>query len=192
MNALQDKKFADLTHDTLSAAYAEWGNDSFAADVEYGELIRDHLKDVSQVLECGSGWTTLIIALSGVPYLALEHNWSWANKVHEALEKLKLRDSVVELPLVEQYGCKWYNDPPLKGEYNLVVDDGPPAGTYNLPQNRYALLPVAGRHMPKGTVILLHNADRSGEAAVARRWLEERPGSTFEMVGVHSGKVVLG
>ena len=54
--------------------------------------------------------------------------------------------------------------------YPLAACDGPPGKTLG---GRYGLLPVLGDRLPAGSVILLDDATRSGEAEVLRRWTTE-------------------
>ena len=59
-----------------------------------------------------------------------------------------------------------------------VVCDGPPSGTVG---GRYGLVPVMREHLRPGCVILLDDAWREDERAVARRWDSEL-GATHEVV----------
>jgi hypothetical protein len=66
-------------------------------------------------------------------------------------------------------GYAWY-DPPLArmpSAFSMVVCDGPPADTVG---GRYGLVPVMRRRLAPGCVILLDDAVREHERAIARRW----------------------
>jgi hypothetical protein len=152
-----------------------WGNEGFSAGPDY---LREALRLVAEargpVLECGSGLSTLLAGIaarrSGVTVWSLEHNPDWHGWVGGELRRFGVGG--VELclaPLRDYIGFHWY-DPPrgrLPSGIRVVLCDGPPGTT---PGGRYGMLPVLGPYLAPGCVVLLDDADRTGERETLRRW----------------------
>lgn len=68
----------------------------------------------------------------------------------------------------------------LPARFSLVLCDGPPGNT---PGGRYGLLPVLGHRLSPSVVILLDDAGRPDERAIADRWTAEL-GGTMTIEGV--------
>jgi hypothetical protein len=150
-----------------------WGNPGFTADVSYLLAVLDYAEgERGQILECGSGLTTLLLALSSPHAVwSLEHMEEWQRHVQTRL-RLAGTEANVLLARLTSYGpFQWYEVPAvLPRELRLVVCDGPPGTT---PGGRYGLLPLLGDRLPKGTVILLDDARRLDEQRVLQRWEKE-------------------
>jgi len=68
----------------------------------------------------------------------------------------------------------WY-EPPLQSmpeQFRLVICDGPPGDT---PGGRRGLLPVMNARLRPGSIVLLDDAQRSGEIEAIRRWHTAHP-----------------
>jgi hypothetical protein len=184
------RNFADLARFTLTVRYlralpahrrptalphlrAAWGNLGFAADLPYLRTVLDYATHArGPILECGSGLTTLLLALAA-PRAAwsLEHMKEWQRHVQTRLWLAGTEANVLLAPLTSYGLFQWYEVPAaLPREFHLVVCDGPPGAT---PGGRYGLLPLLGDRLLKGTVILLHDARRLGEQGVLQRWEKE-------------------
>ena len=157
---------------------AGWGNDGYAARTDYlEEVARRASATLGPILECGSGLTTLLLGLlagrRGVKTYSLEHISEWRARVNKALVRFQIpRVRVYSAPLREYEGFAWY-DPPLAEfpeNFELVICDGPPGDTRG---GRYGLLDVLGERLLPGSVILLDDTERAGEAEVLRRWTRE-------------------
>jgi hypothetical protein len=162
----------------LSNLMRGWGNEGFAANLEYLEAVAEHsVQTCGPVLECGSGATTILLGLlcarRNIPVWSLEHYPEWRGRVSKVIGRNKIRGvHLCSAPLVEYGEFVWY-DPPeeqLPKEFSLVVCDGPPGATRG---GRYGLLPVIGNRLPIGSKILLDDAGRPGEAELIKRWEEE-------------------
>ena len=157
-----------------------WANDGFAATIEYlSEVAKFAATTSDPILECGSGLTTILLGLlagrRGIETWSLEHIPEWRTRVSGLLERAGIRGPGLCLAPLKNYGdFAWY-DPPLGDmprNFGLVICDGPPGDT---PGGRYGLLPILGERLSKGSVILLDDATRPGEAEVLRRWQAEAP-----------------
>lgn len=170
---------ADLVHG--------WGNEAWSPLQEYlAACVRHALVARGPILECGSGLTTLLVGAAaqraGVSLWSLEHLPAWGETVRRCLTRHRL-DSVhlYVTPLKDYAGYSWYA-PPLSAmpdNFSLVVCDGPPRSSWG---GRYGLLPVMGAKLAPDCIVLLDDAARPEEQAVARRWQAESGGS-FETLG---------
>ncbi len=170
----------------LAELISGWGNPGWSAQEEYLRVcITQALRSNGPTLECGSGLSTLLLGVvaqrRGSEHWALEHEREWSVRVRRNLARYGL--SAVRLctaPLKAYDGFDWY-DPPLAqmpSHFAMVVCDGPPSGTAG---GRYGLVPVMRERLRAGCVILLDDAWREDERAVARRWDSEL-GATHEVV----------
>jgi hypothetical protein len=164
--------------DVLPELIAAWGNSGWIAQVAYlRSCIATALSATGPTLECGSGLSTLLLGAvaqqRGHEHWALEHAPEWGERVARGLARYRL-DAVrlCVAPLKTYAGFQWY-DPPLSRmppQFSLVVCDGPPGSTAG---GRYGLVPVMRPYLAPGCVILLDDAEREQERAIARRWAEE-------------------
>jgi len=156
-----------------------WGNEGFSADVAFLEAVARHAATTTgPVLECGSGLTTVLLgALAGrrgVEVWTLEHEPEWYAHSEAALLRHRVPGVHLCLTPLRDYGeFTWYDLllHELPDTFAMVVCDGPPAIT---PGGRYGLLPLLGRALVPGAVVLLDDAARPSEAAVVERWRRER------------------
>jgi len=135
------------------------------------------------VVECGSGTSTLWIALAlrrngSGRVVSLEHSEEFAASTRELLERHGLSDwaQVLTAPLVPVETARgtfpWYEiDPASLGPIDLLFIDGPPAATGK--HARYPALPVLGGQLAQGAVVVLDDAGRDDEREVLKRWLAE-------------------
>jgi len=155
-----------------------WNNDGYVARTGYlSEVARHALTTAGPILECGSGLTSLLLGLlagkRGVKTYSLEHMAEWRDRMNTSLNRCRIPNVQVELvSLKEHDGFTWYDAllATLQPQFALVICDGPPG---HINGGRYGLLPLFGERLPSGSVILLDDADRAGEAEVMRRWQTE-------------------
>jgi hypothetical protein len=164
-----------------------WGNESWSAQDEYLANCLDHaLAAHGPILECGSGLSTILVGAiakkRGQHHWALEHTPAWATKVQRYLSRYKLDSVVLCVKPLKDYGDFCWYDAPLEsmpGDFALVVCDGPPGHTKG---GRYGLVPIMRERLKPGCVILLDDAGREQELAIARRW-ETELGARFTILG---------
>jgi hypothetical protein len=152
-----------------------WGNEAWSALDEYIIACLKHARTTSgPVLECGSGLTTLLMGIvaqrrKGIHW-ALEDSPEWAAKVCRQLKRYKVSSVVVHVAPLKDHGeFRWYDAPlaSMPDGFSLVVCDGPPGSTKG---GRYGLVPVMKGRLKPGCVILIDDAQREAEAAIAKRW----------------------
>ena len=162
----------------LAELISAWGNSGWIAQEGYlRACLSSALSTRGPSLECGSGLSTLLLGVvaqqRGYEHWALEHLPEWQAKVGQHAVRHRLRAvRLCNAPLKHYGSFAWY-DPPLSElprRFALVVCDGPPADTLG---GRYGLVPVLRDHLAPGCVILLDDAGRAEERAIARRWQDE-------------------
>jgi len=164
-----------------------WGNEGWSAQDEYlTHCIARALAVRGPILECGSGLSTILVGSiakqRGQRHWALEHTPDWAAKVQAYLSRYQLDAVVLCVKPLRDYGDFGWYDPPLEsmpGGFGLVVCDGPPGDTKG---GRYGLVPIMRNRLGPDCVILLDDAGREEERAVARRW-EAELGVPFDVLG---------
>ena len=155
-----------------------WGNEGWSASREYltGCLAAAHVTR-GAILECGTGLSTLLLGIiagrTGQKVWSLEHDEAWARRIGTCLTRHGIDSVEVCVRPLRNYGSFHWYDPPLDAlptDFSLVVCDGPPGST---PGGRSGMLPVMRSHLGPGCVILLDDADRAEEQAIAAEWGRE-------------------
>jgi hypothetical protein len=166
------------SRELLSELMAGWGNEGYAANLDYlEEVAKRAVSAAGPVLECGSGATTILLgvlcAKREIEVWSLEHSPEWRARIVELLERSGISGSgVCSAPLVEYGEFDWY-DPPLAKlpkRFALVICDGPPGSTKG---GRYGLLPVMNDRLGSGSYVLVDDAGRPAEAEMIERWERE-------------------
>jgi len=106
-----------------------WGNKPWAATAEYCEMAYKmvaNLKPGQVVLECGSGLSTIVIAIAarrfGVLHTVLEHTDEWQDRVLKWFGSINL---TAQFPKVNyDRETQWYDFSGAKPD--LIIIDGPP------------------------------------------------------------------
>ena len=157
--------------ETYADLVTAWGNERFSASPEYLAAIAAAVRETSgPVLECGSGLSTIVIAIEGERYgvdaYSLEHDPVWLARTRAELGRHRLaRVRLLDCPLRSYGEFAWYTVPDeLPDSFSLVICDGPPADTCG----RYGLLPVLGDRIYGE--ILLDDATRAHEEWVISTW----------------------
>jgi predicted O-methyltransferase YrrM len=172
----------------LSELIYGWGNETFSAREEYLFACLEHaISHRGAILECGSGLTTVLVAAAlrraGGTIIALEHDAEWCKTVTDCLTAYHIESAKVVFAPLKIFGSySWYDVPDsvLPKTLSVIICDGPPAGT---PGGRYGVIPRMRSRLGPGSVVLLDDADREQEQAIANRWTAEL-GRRFEMFGV--------
>lgn len=164
-----------------------WGNDQWSASHEYLAACTEHaLTSNGPILECGSGLSTILVGAiakrGGLSHWALEHILEQASKVQRNLDRYEIDTVVLCAKALKAHDDFTWYDPPLESmpdSFALVVCDGPPGDTEG---GRYGLVPIMRERLKPGCVILLDDAHREDELAIAKRW-EAELGASFEILG---------
>ncbi len=165
--------------DVIADLINGWGNTGWSASPGYLKAcMRQALASRGPMLECGSGLTTLtvgvIAAHTGNTLYVIEHSREWFTRVQESLDALGIGSvSVIYAPLKDYGDYHWYeiSHEMNRHRYAMVICDGPPGDT---PGGRYGFMPLLGRCLTDGCVILLDDASREAEQETARRWCDEQ------------------
>lgn len=149
-------------------------------------LVQTMLADRPRVvLECGSGTSTLYLALAAKAHgidcqiVALDHDPAYTAQTRALLHEHGVDDvaEVRHAPLVpsgiEGHTPLWYDADALEGvaDVGMLVVDGPPGA--GGPQARYPAVPMTRDLMAEHHVIVLDDVFRDDEREVAQRWSEE-------------------
>jgi hypothetical protein len=148
-----------------------WANEGFAADLEYlGALVNLARSTSGEILECGSGLTTIILGKLRKPVTTLENHPEWYQELRTVLERHQLHTvRLHHVPFRHHTGFDWYDAPMPEIPFSLVVCDGQPSSTHG---GRYGLLPIMHSYL-RGSTILLDDSDRRGEQQALERWTKE-------------------
>jgi hypothetical protein len=155
-----------------------WGNFGYSASIRYLQQVERLFRERNgAVLECGSGATTLLLALLAEKYdryvWTFENHEDWGVHIRKVLSDFDLdRLTVCFAPLCGYGDYEWYQFPqmPLPRDFGLVVCDGPPG---KIRGGRYGLLPVMGGYLRPDCRILLDDTHRRREQELIARWAEE-------------------
>lgn len=172
----------EMSDDIFTDLVDGWNNPWSATAELLGTVYRLALQAKGTILECGSGITTLVLAIAsektGNKVVSLEHERGWLVDVQKLLNRFDLNKSPVEVtysPLVEDSVGVWYL-PPEIGELSLVICDGP--------QRKYGrggLYRIMGPLM-KNAVVVADDCDDEEEVRHISDWSQAND-RHFEIVG---------
>lgn len=163
------------------------------------ELVREHKP--TTVVELGSGSSTLAMGYAveevGKGHvIALDHLAEYADETEKRIHRHQLGDwaEVRYAPLVDLdidgeiwpwYDLSALGDPSI----DLLFVDGPPHKTRSMA--RYPAVPMLASRLSDTAIVVLDDADRSDEQAIAEKWLEHLPGYKLEYARSPYGTAIL-
>ena len=157
----------------------------------------------SLVVECGSGASTLWIALAMRRFeidgriVSLEHDPVFGGKTrdllarHKVLDLVEIRDAPLESFSIDGENYSWYATrawEDLKG-IDLLFVDGPPAATGH--QARYPGLPLLSESLSPVATIVLDDLIVPDMQEVLRLWLDAYPDFRSEILPLEKQAAVL-
>jgi len=164
--------------------------------------------DISEVLECGSGISTVVSAQSFKhrfeneaegkkgKVFTLEHDLACAEATRKELSRLGLEDyaEVIHAPLVEHdiEGQKyvWYSlDSKPWESIELLFVDGPPVNTCK--HARFPALPLLKDRLAQQVQVILDDGIRQEEKEIADKWLGVEPGLSKRATFFERGAIFL-
>ena len=160
-----------------------WGNTAWVAGELFEDIMRRWLMMASNVMELGSGWTTIVLnewvhRMNGtVTVTSLENLEMWYNKVVPEAPNV----NVILTPLVDwPAGFTWYSIVDINWTdafpIDLLLVDGPPRNLpgHDMPEGRsmrYGALPALEAYLAPGCIIIVD--DMTPEYPMAVEWMEE-------------------
>ena len=174
-----------FTADQLHAFWVAWGNQGFSADKRYlSETIRLIQENRGDVLECGTGATTMVAGVLAERYqfqvYCLEQDPAWSSVVRRAVAANRLsRVHVLDTPLMMYGDYMWYDigHIVLPRNFGLVICDGPYiASTLSecVYKNwRYGALPYLKQSRSRFAALLLDDLNDQRALSMLTRWRTE-------------------
>jgi len=163
------------------------------------ELVREHQPEV--VVELGSGSSTLAMGyvieeVGKGKVIALDHLAEYADKTEKRVRRHQLEDwaDVRHAPLVDVdvdgEAWPWYDISVLgESSIDLLFVDGPPHKTRSMA--RYPAVPMLESRLSDSAIVVLDDADRTDEHAIAEQWLEYLPDFELEYARSPYGTAIL-
>lgn len=165
-------------------------------------LLREVGADRHTIVEIGSGSSTAILGRAlarrgtGGHVHALEHHASFAEKTRAlvramgAVEYASVHHGELTEHEIGSETFRWYDRSAWEDlrDIDLLFVDGPPGDTGELA--RYPAVPLLRGRLAPGCLIVLDDAGRADERAVADRWAQEL-GVDIEFVNHEKGTAVL-
>ena len=157
----------------------------------------------SLVVECGSGASTLWLALAMRRFeidgriVALDHDPVFGAKTRDLLARhnvgdlAEVRDAPLESFSLDGEAYSWYTRrawEDLKG-IDLLFVDGPPAATGD--QARYPALPLLSKSLSPVAAVVLDDLVVPDMQKVLRRWLDAHPDFSSEILPLEKQAAVL-
>lgn len=169
--------------DELFVWLVEAWNNPWSATPEFlSTVFRLALQAKGTVLECGSGITTLVLAIAsertGNELVSMEHEKGWLCEVQRLLNRYDLNKHPIQIsysPLVTDSKGTWYL-PPDVGDLSLVICDGP--------QRKYGrggLYRIMGPFM-RNAVVIADDCEDEEELKHISEWSQAND-RRFEIMG---------
>jgi predicted O-methyltransferase YrrM len=168
----------------------------WAASADFLIILAEHIlrEKPETIVEFGSGVSTIVavrcVQINGRGHVVTyDHDAFFAGVTRERAARLGLNVDVRVVKLSENAGFsgKWYEVPDLPDRLDLIVVDGPPVTIH--PETRGGAGLVIPRLSSNG-VVLLDDAQRSGERAIIERWRKDIPTMNFTYLGTEKGTIV--
>lgn len=153
----------------------------------------------SLAIECGSGTSTLFVALAAQQYgidcrlVSLEHELDYAERTralladHGVSHLVDVRHAPLTPTSLADHSGPWY-DPAAFADLHdigLAFVDGPPGDVG--PQARYPMVPLLADRLADRCTILLDDMRRAEEGAVGKRWMAQLEGFRYSYLPLARG-----
>lgn len=153
----------------------------------------------SLAIECGSGTSTLFLALAAQQYgincrlVSLEHDLAYAEATRALLADhgvghlVDVRHAALTPTSLTNHSGPWYNPAAFQDLHNigLAFVDGPPGDVG--PQARYPMVPLLADRLAHSCAIVLDDVNRSDERGVAERWMSQLEGFSYQYLPLLRG-----
>ena len=156
----------------------------------------------SLVVECGSGTSTLFLALAAQQHgvecriVSLDHELAYAEGTRALLAEhgvghlAEVRHAPLATTSLGAEAGPWYDGAAYEDlhDIGLAFVDGPPGDVG--PQARYPMVPLLADRLAQRCVIVLDDANRADERGTAERWRTQLPGFTYRFLPLTRGAAV--
>jgi predicted O-methyltransferase YrrM len=176
----------------LHSSYLPWSGASIRPTALVYILNEIMINGRKVIVECGAGISTIYIASllkqigeeDRVLY-SIDHDENWLSIIRRELEKKNLTGYVKQIhaPLTASEYCMdetltWYDPEVIRSvigntQIDLLFVDGPPANKKGFAEARYPAGPFFRDNLSENATLLLDDADRKGEARIAKKWAAE-------------------
>ena len=153
----------------------------------------------SLAIECGSGTSTLFLALAAQQYgincrlVSLEHDPAYAEATralvadHGVSHLVDIRHAALTTTPLTDHSGPWYDPAAFQDLHNigLAFVDGPPGDVG--PEARYPMIPLLADRLGNPCAILLDDMKRADERVVAERWMTQLEGFSYRYLPLTRG-----
>jgi len=153
----------------------------------------------SLTIECGSGTSTLFLALAAHQYgincrlVSLEHDAAYVEATRELVADhgvghlVDVRHAALTTTPLTDHPSPWYDPAAFEDlhDIGLAFVDGPPGDVG--PQARYPMVPLLADRLASRCAILLDDMRRADERVVAERWMAELKGFNYRYLPLIRG-----
>lgn len=150
-------------------------------------------------IECGSGTSTLFLALAAQQYgidcrvVSLEHDSAYAEATralvadHGVGHLVDVRHAALTPTPLADHSGPWYDPAAFQDlhDIGLAFVDGPPGNVG--PQARYPMVPLLADRFASRCALVVDDMRRSDERAVAERWMAQLDGFQYRYLPLTRG-----
>ena len=155
-------------------------------------------KKPGNILECGSGVSSLIISYlihdkDWGNLISFEHDKEFADRTNELLKSHVVSGKTIIYSnnlinyTIENEDWKWYDisllNPDIK--FDVIIIDGPPAFIH--PKSRYPSLFLLDKYLNKGGIILLDDCLREDDNNIVKQWMTKFSNYSEEWFNTEKG-----
>ena len=147
----------------------------------------------SLVVECGSGLSTLVLALAADQHgldtriVCLEHQSEYAAATRSLLDRhgvghrVEIREAPLERTSIPDHETPWYAEAALVDldDIGVLLVDGPPMATGS--RARFPAVPLLLGHFAKQCTIVMDDLDRDSDRETAEAWSRLLPDFSFSV-----------
>ena len=160
------------------------------------EMVRKH--QPKMIVELGSGISTLVLAKSLQPgsqtkIISFDHSEEYAQLTRNLLLQHSVSGVEIRVAPIEQYDSErtWYSKEFFKdlSDIDMLVIDGPPGAQD--PQARSGAQIELGSKLSKNAIVIIDDAHRDGEHAMAESFAREMPGHALVFLAHEKGTALI-
>lgn len=191
--------YSSLNIESILPPFRGW-----AISPDFASLILSKMKETrpTNILECGSGISTVLIAyylkkINKGHLYSFEHDKEYAESTVDLLKRHDLLPyvTIFNTDLIDHdingKSWKWYNTDQMNKDikFDLVIIDGPPFQVQ--PKSRYPALPILDNFFNPNAVILIDDCAREQDNEVINDWLAEFKNYDSQWFDTEKGAYVL-